>query len=366
MLQWSHSLSAMETCKEHLPAIDAYTASMEPQPFGYGNHDTYSLATEPFTGFNGATAFRLWKRGFIDDTPGSWGLLQWSHSLSAMETRIENRNRPAWSKASMEPQPFGYGNVVTSPPYNIGHKLQWSHSLSAMETCRIGPNGWRGRQSFNGATAFRLWKPWCGPATPTPATTLQWSHSLSAMETWFASIQSPTERRASMEPQPFGYGNSQVVPGSDVSVTSFNGATAFRLWKPPPCQPTAMDFVGASMEPQPFGYGNQLEEAHHQHRCHASMEPQPFGYGNGENYGFCTAHHCASMEPQPFGYGNQRMGSHYIDKAGASMEPQPFGYGNCYSWLGSALVAHKPASFATFTRTNRSRYRAAELAFAAA
>ena len=88
VLQWSHSLSAMET-----------------GPMGrVGQHGLRA--------FNGATAFRPWKLALPHPTD-DWHLrLQWSHSLSAMETSSWRRITPA--------QPI----------------LQWSHSLSAMETGR--------------------------------------------------------------------------------------------------------------------------------------------------------------------------------------------------------------------------------------
>ena len=70
MLQWGHRLSAMETR------------------------------------FNGATAFRRWKRVRLCLTR----LLQWGHRLSAMETSPKRKGRWVQIIASMGPPPFGDGN----------------------------------------------------------------------------------------------------------------------------------------------------------------------------------------------------------------------------------------------------------------
>ena len=61
--------------------------------------------------------------------------LQWSHSLSAMETPIVNKPCHKLVRPSMEPQPFGHGNRWWEEGQFRGNAfLQWSHSLSAMET----------------------------------------------------------------------------------------------------------------------------------------------------------------------------------------------------------------------------------------
>ena len=134
--------------------------------------------------FNGATAFRRWKRLQIERAEIQNKLLQWGHRLSAMETAISPLVMPCSSHLqwghrlsametyqfagffsvhiypSMGPPPFGDGNVGFSLwPVLNGASLQWGHRLSAMETSgsRCGPfvNG----GPFNGATAFRRWKP---------------------------------------------------------------------------------------------------------------------------------------------------------------------------------------------------------------
>ena len=175
-----------------------------------------------------------------------------------METTDEQMalaHRP--ERASMEPPPFGDGNLVTSwvSPPSVS-LLQWSHRLSAMETrlrrCRLLSS----EDRFNGATAFRRWKPVTGFLGVTSASMLQWSHRLSAMETgpqhgagvcgyvlqWshrlsaMETVAVPGKGHepglASMEPPPFGDGNTGNVDRDNFTSTA------------------------ASMEPPPFGDGN--------------------------------------------------------------------------------------------------------------
>ena len=159
-LQWSHSLSAMETRVTRRLAIEDYASfngatafrpwkhgttaisyhcetcpSMEPQPFGHGNLQGFHFVPPVLESFNGATAFRPWKLGNGYDLRVLGSCLQWSHSLSAMETRAWQGGQSGglaafngatafrpWKRAlfrywsslpldpSMEPQPFGHGN----------------------------------------------------------------------------------------------------------------------------------------------------------------------------------------------------------------------------------------------------------------
>ena len=108
---------------------------------------------------------------------------------------------------SMEPPPFGAGNYC------------WS------------PLGGRAAPSFNGATAFRRWKPARLPEYAGRGAPLQWSHRLSALETSLAAVMAFSSAvlqwshrlsaletpdgphgvagvlHPSMEPPPFGAGN---------------------------------------------------------------------------------------------------------------------------------------------------------------
>ena len=130
-LQWGHRLSAMETSSPALPVCCPFAArllplccpfaapSMGPPPFGDGNVQSraarllpvccpFAARLLPFAApllplccpfaapllplcclFNGATAFRRWKRP-VPRCPFAVYLLplQWGHRLSAMETAL--------------------------------------------------------------------------------------------------------------------------------------------------------------------------------------------------------------------------------------------------------------------------------------
>ncbi len=155
----------------------------------------------------------------------------------------------------MGPPPFGSGNLPCRFQCVARWTLQWGHRLSAVETSAsaFAPS-WSSR-CFNGATAFRQWKP-DGP------------------------MCHPLDHGASMGPPPFGSGNFQNFDCDKLAIRRFNGATAFRQWKPlmisgvwfcTECFNGATAFrqwkhilslavnadtLGASMGPPPFGSGN--------------------------------------------------------------------------------------------------------------
>ena len=229
---------------------------MEPQPFGHGNVDQSAGYREMFLTFNGATAFRPWKRLCLVDGDLWIVGLQWSHSLSAMETRPVRPLRPLGPPPSMEPQPFGHGNDLTP-----AHRCYPFFPFNGATAFRPWKHRWRPARrwaisTFNGATAFRPWKLALAPLIMDLILDLQWSHSLSAMET--AGLPQGIHLRGvpSMEPQPFGHGNkSATVMLTNVqptlqwshslsametvlraqlfglAIAPFNGATAFRPWK---------------------------------------------------------------------------------------------------------------------------------------
>ena len=281
LLQWGHRLSAMETHDDADHQRHDDHPSMGPPPFGDGNaiHDRElhppgcpSMGPPPFgdgnavgghlsayrylPGFNGATAFRRWKRcrpgryaleswGFngatafrrwkqgMDQTRGiSECMLQWGHRLSAMETVDWIGPQLGVRQASMGPPPFGDGNGVS----------------------RV--TGETGGRCFNGATAFRRWKLESGKGWHLHAPVLQWGHRLSAMETARKEGQTHGRLRASMGPPPFGDGN--VAPQAHEN----------------------MRLVNASMGPPPFGDGNQHLVDIARFQGGASMGPPPFGDGN--------------------------------------------------------------------------------------
>ena len=165
LLQWGHRLSAVETVRYGAGFVCCYGASMGPPPFGGGNLVTAMVLVQSVS-------------------------LQWGHRLSAVETvRLKSRRC-------------------------VIDQLQWGHRLSAVETICWGQSLRRNCRCFNGATAFRRWKPpWTPPACSIPAGSfngatafrrwkqhleelgavevaeLQWGHRLSAVETRTANLE---------------------------------------------------------------------------------------------------------------------------------------------------------------------------------
>ena len=196
-LQWGHRLSAMENWENFRQCpFGILQPSMGPPPFGDGNWRAILAIGNHATGeppFNGATAFRRWKLmtrlrddsswiqppsmgppPFGDGKPspaehssGLQGNLQWGHRLSAMETIVARPLITAGDSTSsadlipsMGPPPFGDGNYRMPSRRRVhASVLQWGHRLSAMETGRSHASPIRSINAFNGATAFRRWKP---------------------------------------------------------------------------------------------------------------------------------------------------------------------------------------------------------------
>ena len=157
-LQWSHDLSAMDTARYPFVIRLRLDPSMEPRPFSHGYATGMRRSTPQRPTFNGATTFQPWIpdgawielaasqwafngattfQPWIRATIGSDGLasmyLQWSHDLSAMDTRHRERADGAAHTPSMEPRPFSHG-----------YKTSDSWLLPTIT-------------SFNGATTFQPW-----------------------------------------------------------------------------------------------------------------------------------------------------------------------------------------------------------------
>ena len=159
-LQWGHRLSAMETRQvvggHHLFAAP----SMGPPPFGDGNAGLHSCQVRCTLAFNGATAFRRWKHGLNRTSCSSNNAPSMGPPPFGDGNAVPlDRGRVPPVPPSMGPPPFGDGNkqqsgveLITSqpsmgpPPFGDGNYLPMWSSPSPM-----GP--------FNGATAFRRWKP---------------------------------------------------------------------------------------------------------------------------------------------------------------------------------------------------------------
>ena len=192
MLQWGHRLSAVETGHRLRDHPDPGHASMEPPPFGSGNRPPAQGPSGSGPRFNGATAFRQWKPCTILGADansskrfnGATAFRRWKREIRRHSGRHNYHH-------SMGPPPFGDGNGT---PYSLaavhrstlqwGHRLsametaaslkiaagvkclQWGHRLSAMETPPAPHHHRECLGAFNGATAFRRWKPELDPPVP--------------------------------------------------------------------------------------------------------------------------------------------------------------------------------------------------------
>ena len=173
-----------------------------------------------------------------------------------------------------------------------------------MET-RSCCGGWTRRsEPFNGATAFRRWKP-ASPCWRTLMTSpLQWGHRLSAMETSITLLEDPDDEPPSMGPPPFGDGNLGTTfrsgtpsvflqwghrlsametrrrPRSTPSLTSLQWGHRLSAMETLPVGAGLPTAVAPSMGPPPFGDGNGISRSHGSGIGGPSMGPPPFGDGN--------------------------------------------------------------------------------------
>ena len=214
--------------------------------------------------------------------------------------------------------------------------LQWGHRLSAMETFALCTPTALGSSAFNGATAFRRWKP-------------EWGL-----------IKGLSGIIPSMGPPPFGDGNFRGHRGRIRRLRTFNWATAFRRWKHLKLRVRALTSLSlqwghrlSAMEtPAPTAipsiawsflqWGHRLSAmetvsalCQFQVRCTPpSMGPPPFGDGNKHDVVLgANALRVPSMGPPPFGDGNRRSVDEGVRLEGPpSMGPPPFGDGNNHNF----------------------------------
>ena len=282
-------------------------ASMEPPPFGDGN------STRPSWRSRRITPASMEPPPFGD---GNW---------LAGHTSLPD------GMASMEPPPFGDGNQKTWQDGLMPMLLQWSHRLSAMETSTCNDSADRFDRCFNGATAFRRWK--LVNVNRNGANLERASMEPPPFGDGNTALQDVTNAsdKASMEPPPFGDGNSQASPTGAPSDTPlqwshrlsametreqthairsadgrFNGATAFRRWKPPDqwrqraytldCFNGATAFrrwkpmVGVQRASQRLLWKRVSKHTQFDQLMAASMEPPPFGDGNLPTNGSTCLH----------------------------------------------------------------------------
>ena len=173
-----------------------------------------------------------------------------------------------------------------------------------------------------------------------------------------------------MGPPPFGDGNACAGAAGRSAASAFNGATAFRRWKPSRHLVPPVRIMAPSMGPPPFGDGNEHNITSAQTAVAPSMGPPPFGDGNVRAGAKFAAEETPSMGPPPFGDGNtysfvsavsscsalqwghrlSAMETKVIEQtltphALPSMGPPPFGDGNLSLWLASVMDSCKSALF---------------------
>ena len=110
-LQWGHRLSAVETSAWRWVTFSGSTLQWGHRLSAVETILGTNLMLLCIGRFNGATAFRRWKRagGGPSDDQGD-AQLQWGHRLSAVETRKQDTLPALSAGASMGPPPFGGGN----------------------------------------------------------------------------------------------------------------------------------------------------------------------------------------------------------------------------------------------------------------
>ena len=255
---------------------------MGPPPFGDGN--VVSALPRPLrdSSFNGATAFRRWKRDYA--AINAWMRYRPFNGATAFrrwKLVVVGAGVCAFVLPSMGPPPFGDGNLrslylvsasrttfngatafrrwklgSSGNSFGRGCRLQWGHRFSAMETrttftASATPaflqwghrlSAMETRKSVNcGISGLILqWGHRLSAMETSSLYTkddlqvdLQWGHRLSAMETGLVDFTAKRGAKPSMGPPPFGDGNSLLSTLTTATTTTFNGATAFRRWKQP-------------------------------------------------------------------------------------------------------------------------------------
>ena len=181
-------------------------------------------------------------RTFSDDnSSGTWSIVVVDGDAAevgvALATCVPDDFKLACGRlevpASMGPPPFGSGNWAAG---RLARTLwlcfngatafrQWKPPFpTSLPTVCLN--------SFNGATAFRQWKQVRDVGHSNHAAELQWGHRLSAVETAFSYLSAyGVLEQLQWGPPPFGSGNRFGMWVTPTTLLCFNGATAFRQWK---------------------------------------------------------------------------------------------------------------------------------------
>src|SRR5579875_2171206 len=200
----------------------------------------------------------------------------------------------------MEPRPYGRGDRL----------------LALMQR-------WEG--GFNGATAIRPWRRRMHDGDNDCAALLQWSHGHTAVETVRQPSGVSSMRSASMEPRPYGRGDTYLASSRrwDGSLQWSHGHTAVEtLWHWSPIR----HITRASMEPRPYGRGDIASGRRwpsKRQRFNGATAIRPWRPPRAHAAVECGCR--ASMEPRPYGRGDDPSGGEVVVLRAASMEPRPYG-----------------------------------------
>ena len=159
--------------------------------------------------FNGAMTSQPWIPCAYFSCASEMRMLQWSHDLSAMDTRPTSSCSPS-----------------------IELLLQWSHDLSAMDTARCRPLLRRSSHGFNGAMTSQPWIRRRRSRRDSPARSLQWSHDLSAMDTVFDADNAQVVIPLQWSHDLSAMDTRRPCPQQPVRQPGFNGAMTSQPWIP--------------------------------------------------------------------------------------------------------------------------------------
>src|SRR5579875_2136875 len=207
---------------------------MEPRPYGRG--DTYLASS------------RRWD-----------GSLQWSHGHTAVETLWHWSPIRHITRASMEPRPYGRGDIASGRRWPS--KRQRFNGATAIRPWRP-PSGHAGRRTsggFNGATAIRPWRHYTRQGACKGRYLLQWSHGHTAVETLVHCVAHREVLRASMEPRPYGRGDTPAVDDERVAGKALQWSHGHTAVETAAQSGRSTQNMWASMEPRPYGRGDFVD-----------------------------------------------------------------------------------------------------------
>ena len=218
---------------------------------------------------------------------------------------VRHRQRPGDGfRASMGPPPFGDGSPAP-PPGGRPTGCSFNGATAFRRWKPMAPNAvCHQSYSFNGATAFRRWK----RGTGATGGCCKWSfNGATAFRRWKLGAEECHGQQSS---------------------SRFNGATAFRRWKPWSWARSVSPLIWLQ-------WGHRLSAMEARASSESILPPQTLQWGHRlsamealELGPFRVAVDLASMGPPPFGDGSQGVVGVHLAAPDASMGPPPFGDGS--------------------------------------